>query len=74
MSRCLKDKKVTGDRQQGFTKDIFCLTNVTAFYNEITEPAEKGRAADVVYFDFSKAFDAITRRPPLTALERYELG
>lgn len=56
------------------TKSKFCLTNVTGFYNEISESVEKWRAADVVYLDFNKALDTINHRAPLTTLERYELG
>lgn len=70
----MKNKKVPGGRQQGFTKGKFCLTNVTGFYNEISESVEKWRAADAVYLDFNKALDTINYRPPLATLERYELG
>lgn len=47
---------------------------MTAFHNKITESVEKRRAVDVIYVDFSKAFDKITQGPPLTTLETYELG
>lgn len=58
---------------QGFTKGKFCLTTVIGFY-EISDSVEKWRAADVIYLDFNKALDKIGHTPPLTTLERYELG
>lgn len=45
------------------------LPNTTTFYNKITETVEKGRAADVVYLGFSKAFDIVTHISSLTTLE-----
>ena len=35
-----------------------CLTNLIEFFEEVTKMIE-GRAVDVVYMDFSKAFDKV---------------
>lgn len=35
------------------------LTNLIVFYNEMTGLAEKGKAVDTDYLDFSKAFDTL---------------
>lgn len=36
------------------------LTNLIAFYSKMTGYVDKGRAVDVIYFNFIKAFDAIS--------------
>jgi len=43
--------------QHGFMKGKSCLTNLIFFYDQVTHIAFEGKAVDVVYLDFSKAFD-----------------
>ncbi|PKU30289.1 map kinase-activating death domain protein isoform x3 [Limosa lapponica baueri] len=56
----MKDKRVNGTSHHGFTKGQACLTNVIAFYNEMTSLVDEGTEADVVYFNFCKAFDTVS--------------
>src|SRR6218665_2392283 len=36
-----------------------CLTNLLEFLEEVYEKLDEGRAVDVVYLDFAKAFDKV---------------
>jgi len=53
----VEEKKVIRSSQHGLTKRKSCLTNLIAFYDGRTVWVDEGRAVDVVYLHFSKAFD-----------------
>ncbi|KAK4828070.1 hypothetical protein QYF61_023130 [Mycteria americana] len=46
--------------QHGFMKGRSCLTNLISFYNHVTHLMNEGKAVDVIYMDFSKAFDTVS--------------
>ena len=55
----LELNNLISDRQHGFVRGRSCLTNLAEFFEEVTKTIDKGRAVDVVYMDFSKAFDKV---------------
>uniref|UniRef100_A0A8B9PKM6 Reverse transcriptase domain-containing protein n=1 Tax=Apteryx owenii TaxID=8824 RepID=A0A8B9PKM6_APTOW len=59
ISKHVEEKKVIRSSQHAFTKEKSCFTNLIAFYAGMTGWVDEGRAVDVVYLDFSKAFDTV---------------
>ena len=64
----LAEHSLIKDTQHGFVKGRSCTTNLTLFLNKLTEIADRGKAADVFYLDFSKAFDKVPRQRLLQKL------
>lgn len=74
ISRHTKDKEVIVRSQHGFTKAKSCLTNLIRFCNEITVLVNAGRAVDIMYLYFSKAFSKVSPNFLVEKMMRYGLG
>lgn len=69
----MKDKKVIGSNQCGFTNRKSCVTNVMAFQNDMISLMDEGKALDIAYLDFSKAFDIVSYNILIDQLTKQEL-
>ncbi|KAK4807856.1 hypothetical protein QYF61_007762 [Mycteria americana] len=56
----IQDNQVMRPSQHGFMKGRSCLTILISFYDKVTRLVDEGKAVDVVYLDFSKAFGTIS--------------
>ena len=57
--------------QHGFFKGRSCATNLLEFLEKATLAADEGKAMDVVFLDFAKAFDKVPRERLLKKLQAH---
>ncbi|KAF1454281.1 hypothetical protein FQV07_0012639, partial [Pygoscelis papua] len=60
LTRQVRDNQGIRTSQHGFMRGRSCLTNLISFYDQVTRLVDEGKAVDVVYLDFSKAFDTVS--------------
>ncbi|GAB0182372.1 mitochondrial enolase superfamily member 1 [Grus japonensis] len=60
LTRQVQDNQGIRPSQHGFIKGRSFLTNLISFYDQVTCLVDEGKAVDVIYLDFSKAFDAVS--------------
>ena len=58
----LENNNLLNNFQHGFRKRRSCLTELLDYYNNILDSVIHGKNVDVVYLDFSKAFDKVDHR------------
>ncbi|CAM5107079.1 unnamed protein product [Eretmochelys imbricata] len=69
----LEERKVIRNSQHGFTNGKSCLTNLIASYLITEGNVDTGKAVDVIYLDFSKAFDTVSHSMIASKLRTYGL-
>ena len=74
ISKQVEEKKLIRNSQHGFTKGKSHLTNLIAFYAGMPGWVAEGKAMDVVYLDFSKAFDTVLVDDNLTRIQQCALA
>jgi len=61
ITKQMEEKKIIRSSHHGFTKGKSCLSNLTVFYDGMTNWVDEGRA---VSLKFSKAFDTVSHNIP----------
>jgi len=74
MLRHMEEREVIRDSQHAFSKGRSCLTGHVSSYDSVTVSVNKGRAADVICVDFSKAFDMVPHDILLSKFKRCGFG
>jgi len=82
MERIIKDQmmehyekcRVILSSQHGFTKGRSCLTNLLDFFEEMYKKMDEGKAVDIIYLDFAKAFDKVPHKRLGKKLEASGIG
>ena len=55
----LNKRNLIRESQHGFMEGSTCLTNLLSFLETATSYSDQGLPVDVLYLDFSKAFDKV---------------
>ena len=79
ITRCVHNNQGIRTSQPGFMKGRSCLSKLISFYDLVTHVVDERKAVDVVYLDFSKAFDnashcLVPQKLAVCGLDRYTLG
>ena len=70
----LNRTKLIRKSQHGFKPSKSCTTNLLEFLEVATRTVDEGNNLDVVYLDFSKAFDLVPRKWLLSKLKAHGFG
>ena len=70
----LEQNGLIRDSQHGFRAGRPCLTNLLYFMEIVTKQVDKGLPVDVVYLDFSKAFDKVPHNRLINKIKAHGIG
>ena len=59
IERHLKNNAIVRHTQHAFTKGKSCLTSLISFCHKVTCLVDEGKVVDIVFLNFTKAFDTV---------------
>ena len=65
------ENKLISKQQHGFVKRRACVTNLLECQNIVSKSISEGNSVDVLYTDFSKAFDKVSHKKLIYKLTAY---
>jgi hypothetical protein len=74
MVKHLEDTGVFSNVQHGFTRGRSCLTNLLEAFENWTTALDEGFGLDIIYLDFSKAFDTVPHKRLCKKLRQLGIG
>jgi hypothetical protein len=72
--RHLEKNGLIRSTQHGFMRGRLCTTNLLTFFEKITAAIDGGKAVDVIYLDFAKAFDMVPHERMKKKLRAHSVG
>ena len=69
----LDDNNLVVPTQHGFVKKRSTVTNLLEFFEKVTSKVDSNQPMDLIYLDFSKAFDKVPRERLLIKLEAHRI-
>ena len=70
----IEENSLFNPNQQGFCSGRSCLSQLLSHYDKILSILEDKNNADVVYLDFSKAFDKVDLNLALSKIQKLGIG
>ena len=67
----LEDNNILPDSQHGFRKGRSCLTQLIEHVDSVLKALNDGSEVDVIYLDYSKAFDKVDHETLLLKMRQY---
>ena len=71
LGQYLENNFLLSEKQHGFRKGRSCLTQLLSHYDTLIRNLNKGLETDVIYLDFSKAFDKVDHALLLKKIQFY---
>ena len=66
--------KLIAKEQHGFVKGRSCLTNLLETLDDSTNSLDEGEGLDMIYLDYSKAFDSVGHKRLIHKIKSYGFG